>query len=175
MLSETSFERVSGTSLGGGTFSGLISLFAKENGNNNDFFDNMLRLSKVGKNSNVDMLVGDIYGMDYSRIGLKSTTIASSFGKLFKMTPAERKEVEVADIACSLLYMISNNIGHIAYLEAEKHNIKKIYFGGFFICGHPITMNTLSFAIRFWSKNTMRALFLRHEGYVGAMGAFLQH
>ena len=30
------------------------------------------------------MLVGDIYRTDYNKIGLKSTTIASSFGKVFR-------------------------------------------------------------------------------------------
>ena len=41
----------------------------------------MLRLSEKGSNANVDMLVGDIYGQDYTKLGLKSTMIASSFGK----------------------------------------------------------------------------------------------
>lgn len=36
-------------------------------------------------------------------------------------------------------------------------------------------MNTLSYAIGFWSKGQMKALFLRHEGYLGAFGAFLKH
>ena len=35
-------------------------------------------------------------------------------------------------------------------------------------------MNTLSYAIRFWSKGEKRAFFLRHEGYLGAVGAFLK-
>lgn len=35
-------------------------------------------------------------------------------------------------------------------------------------------MNTLSYAIRFWSKGTKQAYFLRHEGYLGAVGAFLK-
>jgi hypothetical protein len=34
-------------------------------------------------------------------------------------------------------------------------------------------MNTLSHSIKFWSKGTMQAKFLRHEGYLGAMGSFL--
>ncbi|KAJ2883483.1 hypothetical protein FB639_002163 [Coemansia asiatica] len=33
-------------------------------------------------------------------------------------------------------------------------------------------MHTLSYAIDFWSKGQMRALFLRHEGFLGATGAF---
>lgn len=35
-------------------------------------------------------------------------------------------------------------------------------------------MNTLSYAIRFWSKGKKQAYFLRHEGYLGAVGAFLK-
>ena len=44
----------------------------------------MLALADKGDNSSVDMLVGDIYGQDYQKIGLKSSTIASSFGKVFR-------------------------------------------------------------------------------------------
>lgn len=68
----------------------------------------------------------------------------------------------------------SNNIGQIAYLQSEKHQVKHIYFGGSFIRGHRQTMNTLSYAIRFWSKGEKQAYFLRHEGYLGAVGAFLR-
>lgn len=35
-------------------------------------------------------------------------------------------------------------------------------------------MNTLSYAIKFWSKGEQKAYFLRHEGYLGAVGAFLR-
>ena len=33
-----------------------------------------------------------------------------------------------------------------------RYNLSRIFFGGFFIRGHPYTMETISFAIRFWSK-----------------------
>lgn len=49
-----------------------------------------------------------------------------------------------------------------------------IYFGGSFIRGHHQTMNTLSYAIKFWSNGEKKAFFLRHEGYLGAVGAFLK-
>lgn len=133
----------------------------------------MLEISKEGDNKNVDLLVGDIYGSDYTKLGLKSTKIASSFGKVFKKNQHnnKRNNFESADIAKSLLFMVSNNIGQIAYLNAQQHQIKRIYFGGCFIRGHPITMNSLSYAINFWSKGEMKALFLRHEGHLGATGA----
>ncbi|KAL8286931.1 hypothetical protein RQP46_003937 [Phenoliferia psychrophenolica] len=168
------FERISGTSLGGGTLWGLLSLLTGAKS-----FDDMLSLADKGDNSSVDMLVGDIYGQDYQKIGLKSSTIASSFGKVFLETGevAEdgKKAFKPEDISRSLLYAISNNIGQIAYMNAEKHNLDRIYFGGGFIRGHAATISTLSYAIRFWSKGTKRALFLRHEGYLGGIGAWLKN
>ena len=52
-------------------------------------------------------------GSDYSKIGLKSSTIASSFGKVFRKGK-RGKSFKPEDIAKSLLYAISNNIGQIA-------------------------------------------------------------
>ncbi|GAA5970282.1 hypothetical protein JCM3765_002588 [Sporobolomyces pararoseus] len=179
------FERISGTSLGGGTLWGLLSLLTGSKS-----FDDMLALADRGDNSSVDMLVGDIYGQDYQKIGLKSSTIASSFGKVFKKGESgggdddeededeeeeRKKSFKPEDISRSLLYAISNNIGQIAYMNAEKHNLDRIYFGGGFIRGHAATISTLSYAIRFWSKGTKRALFLRHEGYLGGIGAWLKN
>lgn len=48
-------------------------------------------------------MVGDIYGSDYPKIGLKATTIASSFGKLFKRKRVQPKK---QDICRSLVYAI---------------------------------------------------------------------
>ncbi|KAG9313968.1 fumble [Chiua virens] len=168
--------RVSGTSLGGGTLWGLLSLLTPAR-----TFDEMLALSEKGDNAKVDMLVGDIYGTDYTKLGLKSTTIASSFGKVFKHTTGEGKEegergtFEAEDISRSLLYAVSNNIGQIAYMNAEKYGLDRICFGGCFIRGHATTITTLSYAIRFWSKGKKRALFLRHEGFLGAIGAWIKN
>ncbi|KAK4942790.1 hypothetical protein LTR10_017550 [Elasticomyces elasticus] len=185
------FQRVGGTSLGGGTFWGILSLLTGAR-----TFDEMLTLAEKGDNAGVDMLVGDIYGTGYSKIGLKSTTIASTYGKVFRMKRLAERHAEdgeglhngdprgdgddrlhgfkTEDMARSLLYAISNNIGQIAYLQSEKHNLRNIYFGGSFIQGHRQTMNTLSYAIKFWSKGEKQAYFLRHEGYLGAVGAFLK-
>ncbi|KAK9799347.1 hypothetical protein WJX73_008823 [Symbiochloris irregularis] len=163
------FERVSGSSMGGGTFWGLCRLLTRVRA-----FDEMLELSMQGDNSKVDMLVGDIYGnRDYSSIGLSASTIASSFGKVVS-SDKELEDYSPADLCLALCRMVSYNIGHLAYLNAKRYNLKRVFFGGFFIRGHPYTMDTLSFAIQFWSKGEMAAMFLRHEGYLGALGAFLK-
>ena len=75
----------------------------------------MLALSEKGDNSTVDMLVGDIYGQDY-KFGLKSTMIASSFGKVFSKKVGRKGHFSAEDISKSLLYAVSNNIGQIAYV-----------------------------------------------------------
>ena len=74
----------------------------------------------------------------------------------------------------ALCRMVAYNIGQLAYLNAMRYGIQRIFFGGFFIRGHPYTMEIISYAIRFWSKGAMAAMFLRHEGFLGAMGAFLK-
>ena len=181
------FERVSGTSLGGGTLWGLLGLLTDASN-----FDEMLDLFERGDNSNVDMLVGDIYGpVGLDHLGLSASTIASSFGKVFRWdrrsaspeqaddarTASERRRARFSqeDICRSLLYAISNNIGQIAHMNAEKYRLDRVYFGGCFIRGHQATIATLSYAIRFWSKGRRRAYFLRHEGYLGAIGAWVRH
>lgn len=83
------FQRIGGTSLGGGTLWGLLSLLT---GARN--FDDMLAMADKGDNGAVDLLVGDIYGegTGYEKIGLSERTIASSFGKVLKRKrEAERR------------------------------------------------------------------------------------
>ncbi|CAB1314909.1 unnamed protein product [Coregonus sp. 'balchen'] len=148
--SEDTFERVGGSSIGGGTFWGLGALLTKTKR-----FDELLQLASKGQHTNVDMLVKDIYGGSYGSLGLTGDLIASSFGK--SATPD--KEFSKEDMAKSLLHMISNDIGQLACLYARLHNLTRVYFGGFFIRGHP---------------GAVQALFLRHEGYLGTIGAFLK-
>jgi type II pantothenate kinase len=86
------FQRVGGTHLGGGSFWGIMSLLTGAR-----TFDDMLAMADRGDNSGVDMLVGDIYGMDYSKIGLKGTAIASTFGKVFRLKSSPEQQAEDGD------------------------------------------------------------------------------
>ena len=74
----------------------------------------------------------------------------------------------------ALLIAVSNNVGQLAYLHALQHKCRHIYFAGNFLrVENTMAMRTLAYAITFWSKGTMEGLFLRHEGYCGALGAWL--
>lgn len=85
------YQRIGGTSLGGGTLWGILSLLTGAR-----TFDEMLAMSEKGDNSSVDLLVGDIYGqgMGYEKIGLSERTIASSFGKVFKRKREAERDAE---------------------------------------------------------------------------------
>ena len=183
-----SYRRISGTSLGGGTFYGLCNLLTGIS-----TFPEMLAASDSGNPKNVDLIVGDIYGDAYSAIGLKADTLASSFGKIARekrlgpnqtqtvpthsMTrssdPNKTNPYSNSDICSSLLDMISYNIAQIAYLNAVQFpNITRIYFTGNFIADHEQTLKTLSFGLNFWSKGKLSAHFLVHGGFLGALGCF---
>lgn len=89
------YQRIGGTSLGGGTLWGLLSLLT---GARN--FDDMLSMADKGDNGAVDLLVGDIYGegMGYEKIGLSERTIASSFGKVLKRKREAERDAEDGNI-----------------------------------------------------------------------------
>lgn len=213
-------QRVSGSALGGGTFWGLANMLLDCNS-----FDQIIDLTHSGDNSNVDMLVGDIYGGAYQNLGLDANIIAASFGKatlrdehrqpstlsliknrfvkacmgtfhlwlslirtippfstllqalsLDRLPPpvnTSTPNFRAEDVALALLRMVSYNIAQIAYLNARLHNLDTIYFGGNFIRNHPYTIADISYAVDFWSGGQMKALFLRHDGYLGAIGAFI--
>lgn len=170
--SEDKYERIGGSATGGGTFWGLGSLMTKAKS-----FDELLKLAEDGDHRSVDMLVKDIYGGNYNAMGLTSDLIACSFGKTIRFTSDNAfssRDFSESDIARSLLFMISNDIGQIASLYALMHGLTRVYFGGYFLRGHPLSMHTVSYAINYWSKGKVRASFLRHEGYLGAIGAFLK-
>lgn len=163
-------ERVSGSTIGGGTYWGLIRLLTDV-----DDFEGAMKLAENGDPSKVDMMVGDIYGHNsdaLEKVGLPSNLVASSFGKLVaKEDPSSGLKQE--DLARALLLMVTNNIGQVSYLNAQLHSTNRIYFVGNFLRRNRISQRRLAFAIDYWSKGQMEALFLEHEGYFGALGAFL--
>ncbi|KAI4458103.1 pantothenate kinase [Holotrichia oblita] len=161
------YKRVSGTSIGGGTFLGLCCLLTGCN-----TFEEAIELATGGDNTHVDKLVRDIYGGDYERFGLPGDLVASSFGQMNSRD--KRSKVSREDLARATLVTITNNIGSIARMCALQEKIEKVLFIGNFLRVNPISMKLLAYAMDYWSKGTMKALFLEHEGYFGAVGCLLQ-
>lgn len=162
------FKRVTGTSIGGGTFHGLCCLLT-----GCDTFEEAIELASRGDSQKVDKLVRDIYGGDYGKFGLSGDIIASSFAH---MTNKEcRAKATPADLARATLVTVTNNIGSIARMVALNEKLERIVFVGNFLRDNEISMNLLAYAMDFWSKGQLKALFLEHEGYFGAVGCLLEY
>ncbi|XP_018565791.1 pantothenate kinase 3 isoform X2 [Anoplophora glabripennis] len=167
VYSATNYKRISGTSIGGGTFLGLCCLLTGCN-----TFEEAIELAAEGDHTHVDKLVRDIYGGDYERFGLPGDLVASSFGQM--NSRERRSKVSRQDLARATLVTITNNIGSIARMCATQEKIDRVVFIGNFLRVNPIAMKLLAYAMDYWSKGTMKALFLEHEGYFGAVGCLLQ-
>lgn len=114
-------ERVGGTLMGGGTLIGLSKLLI-----NQDNYNDIMKLAKMGDNQNLDLLVRDIYGSKTSSLFLEGDIIASSFGKIHQLIQSnERDKIKKEDIAKSLLVMICYHIAQLAFLLCKQYNIKK--------------------------------------------------
>ncbi|XP_034015916.1 pantothenate kinase 2, mitochondrial [Thalassophryne amazonica] len=166
VYSENNYKRVTGTSLGGGTFLGLCCLLT-----GCSTFEEAIEMASQGESTRVDKLVRDIYGGDYERFGLPGWAVASSFGNM--MCKEKRESVSKEDLARATLVTITNNIGSITRMCALNENIDKVVFVGNFLRVNTLSMKLLAYAMDYWSKGQLKALFLRHEGYFGAVGALL--
>jgi pantothenate kinase len=69
--------------------------------------------------------------------------------------------------------MITNNIGSLAHLHARLEQVDKVIFVGNFLLGNMIARRALAYAMNFWSGGKIRAVFMEHEGYYGAVGALV--
>lgn len=163
-------ERITGSSFGGSALCGLLLLLTKAH-----TFDEMLELADKGDNSNVDKLIGDIYGVDYTRIGMKMTAVASTFCKAFSKEhrsqyhlarttsqgdasqTSSKAPFSDADICHSLVFALFNNVGQLATLQSRVHDNADIYFTGPYVRGHPLIIRTLCIAVRYYSGGEKRA------------------
>ncbi|XP_078267650.1 pantothenate kinase 3-like [Rhinoraja longicauda] len=118
VYSKDHYKRVTGTSLGGGTFLGLCCLLT-----GCETFDEALEMASKGDSTMADKLVRDIYGGDYERFGLPGWAVASSFGNM--ICREKRDLVSKEDLARATLVTITNNIGSIARMCALNEG----YFG----------------------------------------------
>ncbi|NXO72913.1 PANK2 kinase, partial [Phainopepla nitens] len=162
--SKDNYKRVTGTSLGGGTFFGLCCLLT-----GCSTFEEALEMASCGDSTKVDKLVRDIYGGDYERFGLPGWAKASELGSELFWNGKERLEVWFKSrIITTCLALIV-----LFFFPLTLQNINRVVFVGNFLRINTISMRLLAYALDYWSKGQLKALFLEHEGYFGAVGALL--
>jgi pantothenate kinase len=174
--SASAFERIGGSAIGGGTYSGLCALLLP----GVHSFESAMQMSTSGDANKVNMLVRDIYGGDYKQCGLPGDVLASSFGKVLPDRSTKPASIvgglvgyEAKDVAASLLHLVASNVAQIAYLTSRTQSDppRQIVFAGNFLRQNRQSIGYISHAVDFWSQSKQHALFLRHEGFCGAIGA----
>ncbi|CAF3639578.1 unnamed protein product [Fusarium graminearum] len=169
-------QRISGSSFGGSALCGLLLLLTRAR-----TYEDMLEQAEKGNNANVDKLIGDIYGMDYNRIGMKMTAVASTFCKAFSLEhrpeaeaeeqsvedPADIKSFSDADICHSLVFAVFNNIGQLATLHSRIHGNPDIYFTGPYVQNCQLLIRTLCIAVRYYSQGEKKAHVVVNQGQAG--------
>lgn len=168
VYSPTSYSRIWGSSIGGGTFEGLCCSLTQGQVS----FDDAIRLAEAGSATKVDKLVKDIYGGDYTKFNLRGDLVASSFGNM--NNPDKRGQAKPEDFARGVLELVTLNIASIARLCAKLERIDRVVFIGNFLRVNSLSMKLLSYAVDYWSKGEIKALFLEHEGYFGAVGCLVE-
>ncbi|KAL7669863.1 hypothetical protein ACOME3_004810 [Neoechinorhynchus agilis] len=160
--SQYKYQRLTGSSIGGGTFLGLCRLLT-----GCETYEDAIRLAEAGNSQTIDKLVRDIYGGDYERFGLAGQVVASSFGNVASGSVTKPSK---EDLARSVLVTILNNLTSIAHMTAVTQNVDKIIFVGSFLRLNELSPKQVSLAMGFWSSRQIKPIFLRHEGYLGAFG-----
>jgi len=159
------YRRVGGSPTGGATFYGLARLLTGCKS-----FSEALALAKSGDSTNVDLLVGDIYGGHYTKLGLSADMIAAYFGKLAK---CDAKKFSKEDLVAAVLKLITYTIGSTAWLYARIYRPKRLVFTGNFLSGNDDARHRIAYMVQTLSKGETSALFMEREGYFGALGALL--
>ncbi|CDJ37547.1 pantothenate kinase, putative [Eimeria tenella] len=158
--SASSFVRVTGTCIGGGTVLGLARLLFHAKS-----FRQVVRLSERGSvvfvimlpgvslgTDALDLKVADLCGDAAGSRCIAPDALASSFGRLYLEDSHDRPSPRKEDIARSLIHMVSYNLGYLAYLVGTAHGVRRIFFAGKFINNYDFTMESITQGVNFYMQ-----------------------
>jgi type II pantothenate kinase len=150
-------ERILGSGMGGGTFTGLGSLLTKVQD-----YQLLTVLAEEGNKGQVDMLVKDIYESAESPI--QGDLTAANFAKGKKRSHTE------GDRLASLSNMIAETIVLLTSQAAAIHQVKSVVIIGTAIIGNPSLKHGLE---TYLNMLGLTGVFLEKGEYCGAIGAYL--
>lgn len=150
-------ERILGSGIGGGTFTGLGSLLTQVQG-----YQQLTVLANEGNKGNVDLLVKDIYESSESPINGDLTAANFAKGKKLNHTKADR--------LASLSNMIAETIVLLTSQAAAIHQVKSAVIVGSAVVGNPSLRKSLDFYMKMVG---LTPVFLEKGEYSGAIGAYL--
>uniref|UniRef100_A0A0A9Y795 4'-phosphopantetheine phosphatase n=1 Tax=Lygus hesperus TaxID=30085 RepID=A0A0A9Y795_LYGHE len=159
--SETEFEKIGHSFFDSDYLLGIArGLLDVEN------FDELLKLAKLSKSYIKLIYSGYEYPAEVELLKENRNILDSLDDRSYS---GDRSEV-----AWNLLWTWLNNIGQLAAMYANLHHIDKVVFveGS---SNDSLCNDILDISFRFWSQNSSKPLFLRHEGYLSSIGALMKN
>ena len=164
ILKTDGFKHLGGSATGGGFFMGLIRLLFPETDVN---FSEAIKYASKGDRYQVDLKVGDIYNIEDTRVDkLFREFTAAALGKINESSNVN--SIKKENVVASLIGTIGENIGTIATLMAENHEVKNIIFCGGFLIGNKSLKQILSLLCKY---KRIKPIFLNNSVFAGAIGA----
>lgn len=157
-IMQSSFERLLGTGIGGGTFIGLGYLLTGENN-----FYSLVEKAEEGNRVNSDLLVQDIYG--HENTPLIGELTASNFGKAHLNNKGTKH-----DYLASTIQMIAETCFLLASQAAISKQIDKLMFVGSTLEGNRLLKQKL---IQFGQTANFKVIIPTVGAYCGALGAYV--
>ncbi|TDK63263.1 type II pantothenate kinase [Bacillus salipaludis] len=150
------YERILGSGMGGGTFTGLGSLLTKV-----EDFQELTMLANEGDKGKVDLLVRDIY--ESAEPPIDGNLTAANFAKGNKVKHTD------ADQMAALSNMITETIVLLTLQAAAIHQVKQVVFIGSTLVGNQSLRKGLEF---YMNRLGLTGVFLKKGEYCGAVGAY---
>lgn len=149
-------ERLLGTGIGGGLFTGLGSIIAKTSD-----YPTLVDLASKGDRTNCDLMVSDIYSLSDSPI--EASLTAANFGKNLSEDNAS-----VPDQLAALTQLIGESIVLLSTLTIKSLAVKEIVMVGGALTGNRLLKQVIT---SFESMFEYRLTFLEKGSHAGAIGA----
>lgn len=156
VVNDDKYERILGSGVGGGTFTGLGALLTDE-----DEYHQLTCLANEGEKGNIDLLVRDIYESDEPPIDGNLT--AANFAKGTKVKHMD------SDRMASLSNMIAETVVLLTLQAGAIHKINKVVYIGSTLVDNPSLRKNLELYTGMFG---LSSLFLHNGEYCGAAGAY---
>ena len=123
-----------------------------------------------GNNEHIDLSVGDIYGGDYSGVGLDSSLIASSFSKI---NVSDKNLIENKDVGKALAIFYGVTYSRVSAMMASKENINRILISGDTYDSLEL-MQMIESSLDLYSGNSINTVFCDYSNFLAVIGMVVE-
>lgn len=162
IMQENIHKRLGGTGIGGGTLLGLgMALTGISD------FEEIIKQSREGSRTAIDVLVSDIY--KNNKLPIKGTLTASNFGGISLNT---ENDTSSSDLLAGVQGIIGEVVASLCIQVADAHQVEDIIYIGTTLEENELLQQIIE---SYTVLKQKKPVFLDKHGYSGAIGALLEN